>query len=167
MQINEANFKDYFFRADEKYKPEKGQVLARWRTSADFVDGWVKRNIIQLLCSHESGAESSHRIMTKLVSAVNKDAVRVLREMTEDLIGGMSVDEVCEKPYRFVVEQFYWTQKEYVPDDVHWDLISCVDVRNVDSKILGLSETGENDNIEGICFSDLKQENQDEAVPSA
>lgn len=155
IQITENNFKDYFFKADEKYKPEKGQVLARWRASADFVDGWVKRNIIQLLCSHESGAESSHRIMTKVVNAVNKDAVRVLREMAEDLMNDMSVDQVCDKPYRFVIEQFYWTKREYIPDDVHWDVINCVDTR--DEAVRSCIVDDENGSVDDVCFSDSNE----------
>jgi hypothetical protein len=136
MDLTDENFKDYFFRADSNYNPDKGQILARFRAKADFVDDWMKRNVIQLLCSNKNGAESAFRIMKKLVSATEKDAIRVLTEIATDLLGGMTVDEVVDKPYRFTLEQFYWTQKEYVPDIPNWEIISTVDTRGVESKIL-------------------------------
>ncbi len=122
--VTEDNFKDYFFQAKEDYKPSKGQILARWRAKADFVDGWVKRNVIELLAVSKAGAETARKIMVKVVSCQDRDAVRVLREIAEDLVAGLSVDEVSEKSYRFTIEQFYWTQKEYVPDDPHWEVVN-------------------------------------------
>lgn len=134
MEITDQNFNEYFFSIKD-YKPKKGQVMARWRASADFVDGWVKRNVIELLCTSKAGAETATRVMKKIVMATDKDSVRVLREMAQDLIDGKTLDEVVEKPYKFTIEQFYWTQKEHVPEDPHWDVISIIDVRGVDSKI--------------------------------
>jgi hypothetical protein len=133
--ITDKNFGEYFFKADGNYKPEKGQVLARFQAAADFVDGWMKRNIIQMLCENKRGADTSLRVMRKLVNATEKDAVKVLLEMANDLKNGLSVDEVADKPYRFVMEQFYWTKKEYVPDDLHWDIIECVDLRGKGEKL--------------------------------
>lgn len=126
-QTRFSEFNDRFFPARENYKPEKGQILARFRASADFVDGWVKRNVIDLLLANKDGAELARRVMGKVVQCVERDAVRVLREMAEDLVS-MTAAEVLAKPYRFVLEQFYWTRREYVPDDPHWDLIELTDM---------------------------------------
>src|SRR5436190_1079264 len=101
VDVTEENFKDYFFPVSESYKPKRGQILARWRATADFVDGWIKRNVIGLLASNKAGAETARRIMHKLVCAQDRDSVKVLREMAEDLSSGMSVEEIGEKPYRF------------------------------------------------------------------
>lgn len=131
-KITKKNFHKYFFPAKEDYKPQKGQTLARWRARADFVDGWEKRSIIQMLCTTKSGAVNSVRVMCKLVDATEREAVRVLREMAEDLLFGRSVQEVAAKPYRFTLEQFYWTKREYIPDDPHWDVINTVDLRDVE-----------------------------------
>lgn len=120
--ITEENFTEYFFPAKPNYKPEKGQTLARWRATADFIDGWVKRNVIELLATNKAGAKTALSIMKKLVHAPEKEAIKVLREMAEDLLN-FSVKQVAEKPYRFTVEQFYWTRPEYIPDDPHWELI--------------------------------------------
>lgn len=119
-------FKDYFFEARESYVPKEDQILSRWRATADFVDGWPKRNVIQMLKVDKT--EQAQRVMKNLIHATDKDSVRVLQEMTEDL-KTMSIDEVAEKPYRFVVERFFWTKKKYVPDDPHWDIIGVVDLR--------------------------------------
>jgi len=143
MEITEDNFKDYFFPAKEDYKPQKGQVLARWRAKADFVDGWVKRNVIELLCVSKAGAETARKIMTKLVSSQDRDSVRVLREMAEDLVAGKTVDQVAAEPYRFTVEQFYWTEKQYIPDDPHWELVNVIDVtKGVKTKIVSALSDG-------------------------
>ena len=60
--------------------------------------------------------------------------------MAQDLQAGLTIDQVAEKPYRFVVEQFYWVRPEFVPqDDVHWETITLIDTRpdvSVTSKIV-------------------------------
>ena len=62
-----------------------------------------------------------------MVGALEEDSIRVLLQMTEDLIAGMSVDEVAEKDYKMVVEYNYWTSKECVPtDDPHWSVINIL-----------------------------------------
>lgn len=128
-KITEKNFREYFFPVGKDYKPKEGQCLACWKATADFIDGWVKRNVIELLVTNKkSGAETAHQIMIKLVSAQQKDASRVLLEMAEDL-KTMTIDEVIKKPYRFVIEQFYWTKPEYIPDDPHWSTINVIDAR--------------------------------------
>lgn len=148
--ITEDNFAKYFFPAKEDYKPQRGQVLARWRAKADFVDGWVKRNVIELLCVSKAGADTAYKVMTKLVSATEREAVRVLREMAEDLAAGAGLDAVAEKPYRFTVEQMYWTEKQYVPDDPHWEVVNVLDLTTKDHPfevsarvVSGLSEGGD------------------------
>lgn len=96
------------------------------------MDGWIKRNIIELLATNKAGAETANRVMIKLVSATQRDSVRVLREMAQDLVDGKTVNEVAEKPYPFVVEQFYWTNREYVPEDPHWSIINIIDTRDAE-----------------------------------
>ena len=129
VQITEENFSKYFFPAKDDYKPQRGQCLARWRATASFVDGWIKRNIIELLAANKAGAETANRVMVRLVSATQRDAIKVLREMAVDLLT-LTPQEVTDKPYPFVIEQFYWTNKEYVPADPHWDVINIIDTRD-------------------------------------
>lgn len=132
VEITEDNFREFFFPAKDEYKPKKGQVLACWRAKADFVDGWVKRNVIELLCVNKAGAETALKVMRKLVSATDRDAVRVLAEMAQDLVDGMTVDEVSDKSYRFTIEQFYWTEKQYVPADPHWEVVNVRDLTQIE-----------------------------------
>jgi len=119
--IDENNFKEHFF--DTRWsKPQKGQVLARYTAIADFVDGHMKKDIIDLLFKDK--AEAATKVMKKLGSAVDKDAIRVCKEIAQDLLE-LSPAEVEQKSYKYTVEFFYWTKKENVPlDDPHWSIIS-------------------------------------------
>lgn len=122
-QLSEEYFKNKFFPADGKYKPQKGQVLARFRAKADLEGDWVKRNMIDLLTKNLNGSSLALKIATKVLSIKEKSAVALVKEMLSDLSSGMQDDEVMEKKYQVVIEQLYWTNPEYVPDDPHWDRI--------------------------------------------
>lgn len=128
--IDQSNFEKYFFDI-RRFKPEKGQVLARYTAIAEFVDGLMKKNIIDLL--HKNKAEAAVAVMRKLGCATEKDSIRIVREVCDDLVSGMSLEEVEKKSYKYTLESFYYTQKEYVPlDDPHWSLIN---VKNLDEFI--------------------------------
>jgi hypothetical protein len=164
MQITEENFKEYFHAADGKHKPERGECLARWRATADFVDGWVKRNVIEMLATNKVGAETALKVMQNLVRATQKDSVKVLLEMAKDL-RKEGVDKVVEKPYRFTVEQFYWTKKEYVPDDIHWEVINMTDLRDLGSKNADDPEAVLQQSDHGFWLGEMEQvQNPDNQV---
>ena len=125
--INESNFEKYFFDV-RRFKPQRGQVMARYMAVAEFIDGMMKKNIIDLL--HKDKAEAAVTVMRKLGCATEGDAIRVVREVCDDLVSGMGVEEVEKKVYKYTLESFYYTQKEHFPiDDPHWSLIN---VRNMD-----------------------------------
>jgi hypothetical protein len=126
-EISEKNFTDHFFDVRKHPKPEKGQKMARWQAKADFVDGWVKRHVAQLLASNTAGAEGAVNILQRLVGAKERDAIRVAREMCQDLVDGMAIDKILEKPYNFVIELFYWVKPELVPNDPHWSVMEIID----------------------------------------
>ena len=53
--------------------------------------------------------------------------------MSEDLLAGMSHDDLAKKKYSYTVEVYFYTQQEYIPrDDPHW---SCVSLINLDDAI--------------------------------
>lgn len=127
LVIDETNFEKYFFDV-RRFKPERGQIMARFGACADFIDGMMKKNIIELL--KKDKALAAIQVMRKLGCATEKDALRICKEVCTDLFNGMSEDEVEKKPYRYEMESFYYTKKEYVPlDNPHWSVIS---VRNLD-----------------------------------
>lgn len=133
--INEENF-DQYFRDVRQTKPEKDDIIAKYSAMAEFVDGGEKRQIISLLATTEGKMEATTQIMRKLLFASEKDALKIPRLMAEDLISGMSCDEVAEKPYKYKVEMFYYTKKEHMPmDDPHWSTISIVDMNELDSRV--------------------------------
>ncbi len=121
-EINESEFHDV-----RTSKPQQGQVMARYAATADFVDGPLKRDIIELLQHHD--ALSAPKIMKKIGCAIEKDSFRIPILMARDLLSGMSSEEVSQKPYRYIMEAFYYTKKEYVPkDDPHWSVISLLNL---------------------------------------
>ena len=58
--INENNFEEYFFDV-RKHKPKHGQVMARYAAVAEFVDGMMKKNIIDLLKKDKAIAAAGQR----------------------------------------------------------------------------------------------------------
>ena len=119
LVINESNFSEYF-RDCRNSKPERGDVMARYVARAEFVDGHMKKDIIDLL--QKDKAIAATNVMRKLGHATQNDAVRVCKEICQDLVC-FSVEEVEKKIYKYTVEFFYYTKKEYVPIDPHWSLI--------------------------------------------
>jgi hypothetical protein len=134
IEVTDENFSSIFTDVRKNKKPEKDQVLVSWRAAGDFEGGWVKKNVLEILLTNESGAEPAIRVMKNVVGAIEKDAIRICKEMVEDFVNGMSEEDIMDKPYRFVLEQFYWVKPEYVPiDDPHWTVIKTVDLTNFSS----------------------------------
>lgn len=124
-EVTDANFTEYF-KDVRRNKPERGQCMARFAAIAYFEDGWVKKQVIQILKTKASGAESCRAVMRNLVQATEADSLRVVREIAEDLAAGMTDEEVLAKPYKFQLEQFYWTWPELVPASPHWETINVM-----------------------------------------
>lgn len=117
--IDESNFSEYF-RDCRTSRPEKGDIMARYSATAEFIDGQMKRDIIDLLCNRDK-AFAATQVMKKLGCATQTDCVRICKEICKDLASGMSLKEVEHKVYTYNIELFYYTKKQYVPiDDAHW-----------------------------------------------
>lgn len=127
LVITEANFHEYF-RDIRNNKIQKGEVISRWTGMAEFVDGHMKRDIIDLL-HNKNKLEAAIQVMRKLGSAIEKDAIRVCKEICQDLANGLTWQQVEEKVYHYQLEFFYYTKKEYIPlDDTHWSIISIANL---------------------------------------
>lgn len=128
LVIDESNFSQYF-RDCRNSRPERGDVIARYSSNAEFIDGQMKRDIIDLLHNKEK-AFAATQVMRKLGCATQQDSVRVCKEICEDLAKGMTLKEVEDKVYTYNIEIFYYTKKAYIPiDDLHWTLIG---IQNLD-----------------------------------
>ena len=138
-EVNDENFSSIFHDVRKRGKPEPGEVLASWRSSADFVDGWVKRQVIELLATNKAGAATARTVMNNVVSAVERDSIRVCLDIATDLMSSVEPQEILDKPYPFVIEIFYWVKPEYVPDDIHWTVIKTLDLTDVANR-LNISE---------------------------
>lgn len=131
LVITEENFDQYFFDV-RRHEPQRGQVMACYTAKAEFLDGMEKRNIMSML-QGDGKVEAIRQVMRKLLHANEADSIRVPKEMAQDLIAGMSHDEIAKKKYKYTVEVYFYTQQEYIPrDDPHW---SCVSLINLDEVI--------------------------------
>jgi len=124
LVIDDSNFEDHFFDV-RKHGPKAGQVLAKFKAVAMFGDGPHKHDIIRLLKIDK--AQQASMVMQKIHHAKEPDCYRLCREMCDDLITGMSDEEVGRKEYEYILEAFYYTQKECVPDDPHWETIQLLE----------------------------------------
>ena len=155
--INEENF-DRYFKDVRQNKPEKDDIIAKYSAIAEFVDGGEKRQIISLLMTTEDKMEATAQIMRKLLFASERDALKVPRIMAEDLISGMSTDEVAEKSYKYKVEIFYYTKKEHLPlDDPHWSSISIIDMNEIDSKVKAKHFSDEENDQENLKIANKNE----------
>lgn len=127
IEINDQNFAEHFLDI-RKHGPKKGQILVCFTAIADFVDGWVKRNVIDLLFKNDTGAESARKVMRNLVCSTEIDSIRIPKQICEDLLKGMTTEEVAAKPYKMQIEHFYWTKPENLPQDPHWSAISILNL---------------------------------------
>ena len=150
IEINEINFSEYF-RDVRNCVPSRGEVIAQYTASAEFVEGNEKRQVISLLNSTENKMEATAQVMRKLLFASELDAYRVPRMMAEDMISGLTEDEVASKPYKYTLEMFFYAKPENVPkDDPHWSVISVLNLEDflgkkegeIHMKILSDEEAG-------------------------
>jgi hypothetical protein len=126
IEINDSNFANYF-KDLRRNKPEKGDVIAKYSACAEFIDGGEKRQIISLVRDTENKMEATVQIMRKLLFASELDSYKIPRMIADDLLSGMSVDDVASKPYKYTLEMFFYTKPEHIPkDDPHWCCISIV-----------------------------------------
>lgn len=123
LVIDETNFKDYF-RDVRMNRPERNEIIARYAATAELIGGQLKKDLIDLLRNRDK-ALAATQVMRKLGCATEKDSIRVCKEICRDLNSGMTAEEVEQKEYKYTIEVFYYTRKEYVPlDDPHWSIIS-------------------------------------------
>jgi len=130
--IDDSNFDEHFFDA-RKSGPKQGQVLAKFRARAELIEGHMKEQLVYLLKNMPNGGESCVKVMQKLGCATYSDSMRVPIEMAEDLLKGLSDDEVLHKPYEYDYEQFFYTRRENIPqNDPHW---SVIEILNLDDHL--------------------------------
>jgi uncharacterized protein YfcZ (UPF0381/DUF406 family) len=133
--IDESNFSQYF-REVSKSKPQKDDIIATYRAKAKFVEGDIKKNVINLL-QIDGNINSAIKVMQKLAGATYSEYIKVLKEISQDYLDGMSFEEIEKKEYDYTVEFFYYCKKEHVPnDDPHWSTITIAgDFSKIEEKI--------------------------------
>lgn len=122
--ITSENFDEYFFDV-RKNKPKPGQVLAKFKAVAYFVDSPEKWDVIKLLKMGK--AQQAAAVLNRIHCARVPDCYRVCREMSEDLMK-MKDEEVAKKEYKFIIEAMYYAYPELVPkDDPHWEVLQVLE----------------------------------------
>jgi DNA-cytosine methyltransferase len=119
------DFNKYFFPATPSYKPVSGQVLAKYLACATFENGDEKQAVIRILSTNSQGFTAAKNLLMKTIFAEEKSCVKLLKNIVNDL-KTMSTEEVAAKSYPFIFNQFYWTNRKYVPDDPHWQIIDLL-----------------------------------------
>lgn len=124
LVIDESNF-DKYFRDVKTSSPQKGDVMAVYRASAELTAGQLKEQIVNSLCSEDIGARKAVQLAVKLARTSRKEAIKLVKQICSDLYGGMPKGDVIAKSYRYIFEMFFYTKKDYVPtDDKHWEVIT-------------------------------------------
>ncbi len=127
MEITDQNFSEFFFDV-RTHKPKKGQIIACFTAMAELVDSIEKTNLVELIKNTDK-MEAATQVMRKLFHASELDAIRVTKEIAEDLLKDMTIEEILKKPYSYKIEIFYYTEAENVPkDDPHWSVISILNL---------------------------------------
>ena len=126
----EQIFKEYFFDV-RRNAPKKGQVMACFTIIAELVEGDLKSDLIHLL-STTSKVNECVTLLRKMGCAEEKEAMRVCREIAEDLYAGKSAAEIIAKPYQYLLKAFYYVEPQYIPNDIHW---SHIEIKNLDDFI--------------------------------
>lgn len=131
MQITKENFNEYFFDT-KKHEPKEGDVIAKFSATGEFLESREKTHIIDLLLK-DGKILPAIQLMVKIHHAREESAIELLKNMIEDLMNGMTPEEVNKKPYKFYIEMFFYTKPEYIPtDDPHWKYIEIVKLNNKD-----------------------------------
>lgn len=126
VEIDGENFAEYF-RDVRTSVMERGDIIAQYTASAELVDGLEKRQLISLIRDTEGKMPATAQVMRRLLFASELDSYRVPRMMAEDILSGMSYDEVADKPYKYTLEMFFYSKLEHVPkSDPHWSVISVL-----------------------------------------
>lgn len=133
------DFKKNFKSISEK--PEKGDVLTCFRASAEFVDAWEKRHVINLLKSKEKGVILARSVLLKIVKVAEREVDSLIEQILNDIAEEKTVEEIANTPYNIIIEQFYWAQRENIPNNPHWSIIETKDLREKEIRLEALKQS--------------------------
>lgn len=140
--IDETNFNQYFKEVAGN-KPEKGDILACYTAKATLSAGDLKKDVIATL---EDNIYSAIKLLQKMAKARYLDSIRILKEIINDILSGKTNEEIENKEYEYVAEFFYYTKKEYIPDnDPHWSTLKIHNINNFEKNINITSKIVEED----------------------
>ena len=117
-------FEDVFFDA-RTHEPKPGQIVVCYNNSVELLDCPFKNKVIQALHTHGAAANAVN-LLTKVGKASSLGAYYLCKEMANDLLLG-DIDAVRNKPYKYIVQLFFYTLPENFPeDDPHWSFICTI-----------------------------------------
>lgn len=123
-EITAENFNQYFFDV-RKHRPKPGQIMAKFQAIAVLGDGPEKMDLVRLIQTDK--IYQAVRVVQKIHCAREPECYTLLKQMCQDLLAGMTPEEVCKKDYEYVLRVFYYTNRECVPaNDPHWETIQLL-----------------------------------------
>jgi len=117
---------EHFFEVKNN-SPKKGQVMARYSAMAELVAGDDKLELIKIIKTSDFPL-SIAQFVKQVLHSDELDSYRLPQRISEDLLSGMTEEEVMEKPYRYKIELFYYVEPQYIPDDPHWNTVALLNL---------------------------------------
>jgi hypothetical protein len=136
VEITDENFDQYFFDI-RKHKPQKDQVIACFTAIAELIDGPEKRDLMELLRKTDKAIPAT-QVMRKLLHSNELDSYNVPIAIMLDLLE-KPFEEVARKPYKYTVEIYYYTKREYVPKSPHWTIIEVMNLKDRSNTVDGVT----------------------------
>lgn len=120
MNMNDEEFEKLFFDA-ASHEGKPGQIAVCYNNSVELLDCPFKDMLIETLQSGDAG--KAVNLLTKVGKASSLGAYQICKEMTTDLLK-VSVGSVKQKPYKYIIQLFFYTSPEHFPqDDPHWSFL--------------------------------------------
>jgi hypothetical protein len=151
------------FRPLRNNVPEKDDIICSYTAVAYFVNGQFKKSVVENLMTREQGSNVALSQMVNLANARHKEAIECLKEILMDLEAGMSLEMVLMKEYKFIIEAFYYTKPEYVPqNDLHWKIINIKNMEDFVENNIKMKVTNERGEELDLDVLEMQVQSSDE-----
>ena len=94
LVINETNFSEYF-RDCRLHAPEHGDIMAKYTSMAELIAGSMKKDLIDLL--QKDKVIPATQLFRKIGCCSEQESIRVCKAICEDLVSGMTTEDVENK----------------------------------------------------------------------
>lgn len=127
--ITDDNFALYF-RDVVKNKKQDGDITVSYRSVMELPYCELKKDVIRLLAEVQGGAAMAVEALGRYAAASKSDAIRLCGEISTDILGGLSLEKVSYKIYKYHVVLFFYVKPEHFPKtwleekNTAWSIVS-------------------------------------------